>query len=783
MKTISLNHHWQFKLGFDANDLKGFQGEGVSIPHSNTILPKQYLDQNAYQFISSYQKHIHMKKEADKRYFLQFDGIMNQSKIYINETMIKEQVGGYTKTKIEITEHMPDDSFILTVVVNSKEDANHHPYGNVIDFLTYGGIYREVFLHMTEKDTFDYVHINGNKDRLHIKAYPNSQSNKEHDLLFVIKEQDNEVMRMTEKKYLTQHFNLENTHSLKLWDIDNPNLYQLQIYIDQVLSYETTFGIREVHVSKDGFYLNGKKVFLRGLNRHQSFPYVGYAMPKSAQIEDADILKYELQVNMVRSSHYPPSKHFLNRCDEIGLLVFTELPGWQHIGDQQWKDHAVDFLESMTNHDYNHPSIVIVGTRINESNDDNVFYQKTQDVFKSIDTSRPSGGVRYIAKSNKLEDIYTVNDFTHRGNNKGLANKKHMTHPNNPYLVTEFNGHMFPTKSFDDEKHRIDHAKRHFSVLNDAYKMKGLMGAIGWCMFDYHTHKEFGSNDHVCYHGVLDMNRNSKYAKSVYASQGEKPYMSVLNMMHIGDLANGELKEVVVATNCDYINVYKNDAFIGSYHRDKKIYPFLPYPPIVIKDLIGNQIHENERFSNKDASRIKKALLKTLNNDLKMSLKTKLVLLYMLIKYKMPKEEAYALYTRYVGGWGEKAKVYRFEGIKDEKIVATTHKGFNDDYELLITSSKKELLIEQTYDVAKITVELKNKLEMRAFYSSDVIHIESNDAIELIGPSQIALQGGIQSFWVKTVKPGKAYVTISSLRYQTQTIDLYVKQAKNVSHI
>ena len=90
----------------------------------------------------------------------------------------------------------------------------------------------------------------------------------------------------------------------------------------------------------NGFYLNGKKTFLRGLNRHQSYPYIGYAAPESLQRQDARILKNELHCNAVRTSHYPQSQYFLDECDRLGLLVFTELPGWQHIGDGAWKDRA-----------------------------------------------------------------------------------------------------------------------------------------------------------------------------------------------------------------------------------------------------------------------------------------------------------------------------------------------------------------------------------------------------------------------------------------------------------
>ena len=133
---------------------------------------------------------------------------------------------------------------------------------------------------------------------------------------------------------------------------------------------QVTFGFRTAEFRADGFYLNGKKTFLRGLNRHQSYPYIGYAAPESLQREDARILQEELHCTAVRTSHYPQSQYFLDECDRRGLLVFTELPGWQHIGDDNWKDAACEMLQEMLLQNRNHPSIILWGVRINESVDD-----------------------------------------------------------------------------------------------------------------------------------------------------------------------------------------------------------------------------------------------------------------------------------------------------------------------------------------------------------------------------------------------------------------------------
>lgn len=118
-------------------------------------------------------------------------------------------------------------------------------------------------------------------------------------------------------EYCEKYNILENVEDVDLWDIDNPNLYHLNIRIihkeRMVDEKRIRFGFREISYKNDGLYLNGKKIKLRGLNRHQSFPYVGYAMPRSAQYKDAEILKYDLGLNTVRLSHYPESNHFMDR--------------------------------------------------------------------------------------------------------------------------------------------------------------------------------------------------------------------------------------------------------------------------------------------------------------------------------------------------------------------------------------------------------------------------------------------------------------------------------------
>ena len=768
-----LNFDWTFKRGFDNNTtIEEIQGELVHLPHSVNYISKNYFDEQLTQGLFTYQKHFEYSLKNGNRLFLICYGIMNKATLYLNGHELTTHIGGYTKFNVELTDYLKPNN-LLTICVDSRETGENPPYGNVVDYLTYGGIYREVELLETGPNAFDYVLIDGDDSKLNIQAKINSKTT-ENNYRFDIYD---DTLLVDQIVIVSNdiHLSLTHQHNLKLWTINEPKLYTLKAYINENFVYQTRFGLRTIKVNDQGLYLNNELIFLRGLNRHQSYPYVGYAMPASAQIKDADILKDELQVNIVRSSHYPPSKHFLDRCDEIGLLVFTELPGWQHIGDETWKEHALNDLKDLVIEDYNHPSVIIIGTRINESKDDDEFYRKTRDLVKSIDQSRPTGGVRDFAYSNLLEDIYTINDFIHRGNNQGLSKKKSKTKEHNPYLVTEFNGHMYPTKSFDDELKRVNHSLRHFNVLNDAYKMKGLMGAIGWCMNDYNTHIAFGSNDHICYHGVLDINRNSKYAASVYASQGSKPYMNVLSMMHIGELPAGEIKSIIVATNCEKVELYKGDSLIGTHYPSKE-YKYLPHPPVIINDFIGNSIAENEIFTKKEADRIKSIMLYMLNHNLKMRILDKIYFSYILYKYKLTYSDAIKLYTKYVGGWGDADRKYTFKGYINNECVLTMKKGSNDDYQLSAICDNLLLKHQDTYDVTRCTVELANEVNERAFYSNEVLKITVSDNIALIGPASRTLQGGIESFWVKSIKPGKATIKIASQHYNELTINLTITE-------
>ena len=170
-------------------------------------------------------------------------------------------------------------------------------------------------------------------------------------------------------------------------------------------------------------------------------------------------VSYTHLLNLVRTSHYPQSRDFLDRCDDIGLLVFEEIPGWQHVGDEAWQDTAVENVREMIRRDRHHPSIILWGVRINESQDFHDFYLRTNALAHELDPTRQTGGVRCIENSELLEDVYTMNDFIFTGSNEMKRDQRRVTglERDVPYLITEFCGHMCPTKAYDHEERAVSY--------------------------------------------------------------------------------------------------------------------------------------------------------------------------------------------------------------------------------------------------------------------------------------------------------------------------------------
>lgn len=566
--------------------------EPVTLPHANVVLPHHNFDNAEYQFISTYRRRFTPPElEPGQRLFVDFEGAMIASTVALNGVRLGEYRGGFTPFSFDLTDQLVPGENLLTVHLDSRERTDIPPYGFVVDYLTFGGIYREVALRVVDACHIEDVFVQTRdvltgQPRVAADTTLRNLTNAPRALTLRAELLDAQGQRLADATEAIALAPGEALYTLEMqasgvrrWTLDDPALYTLRVTLAErgalTDCVDTRFGFREARFEPDGFYLNGERLPLIGLNRHQTYPYIGAAAPARLQRRDAEIVKWELGCNLVRTSHYPQSRHFLDRCDEIGLLVFEEIPGWQHIGDDDWKQLSLDYLRAMIVRDRSRPAIILWGVRVNESPDDEAFYTATNALARRLDPTRQTGGVRYFQDSQFLEDVFTYNDFSNT-----VVEPKHT-----PHMVTEFNGHMFPTKNWDQEERAVEHALRHARIQDRQIGMPDVVGAIGWCAFDYNTHQEFGSGDRVCYHGVMDIFRLPKYAAYFYGSQidpARRVVLQAATVWSMGDRSGGGVNPLVVFSNCDAIEVFIGDERIGRFSPDRETFPHLPHAPYVI---------------------------------------------------------------------------------------------------------------------------------------------------------------------------------------------------------
>jgi len=700
--VLPMNRNWRFSRavvdGAHARDFDDSAYERVVIPHTNARLPWHSFDEKSYEFVSSYRRRFKLPAEArGKRVFVDFEGAMTASTVWINGQRLGEYKGGYTPFSFDLTPHLDfDGENVLAVDLDSSERPDIPPFGYQIDYLTFGGIYREVSLRIVPATFIENVfakpkEVLTDHPSLDVDCYIQRMETSRDALTLEVSLRDGDrvlakgtqkipaAQAATEPAAYTVH--LEKLGAIKLWDLTHPNLYNVQVRLlrgtQAVDEVSRTIGFREAQFTDHGFELNGKVIKLRGLDRHQTFPFVGQAMPGRAQRRDAHILRHQLRCNIVRTSHYPQSRHFLDACDEIGLLVLEEIPGWQHIGDEPWKLISIDNVGRMIRRDWNHPSIILWGVRINESKDDHDFYVRTNALAHKLDPTRQTGGIRYFQESEFLEDVFTMNDF-------GFPLKP----PNHSrYLNTEFVGHTYPTKTIDQVERLTEHTLRHARIHDQLASNAQYAGGIGWCAFDYNTHGDFGSGDRICYHGVTDIFRQPKPAAGFYKSQCDPAEEVVLEpAFHWarGDASIG-FSNAVMCSNCDQIKLYIADELVATVDPDRKQFAHLRYAPFVVE--LGELFHK----------------------------------------------------------WGD----LRLEGyIQGKQVIVKKYSGKGIDQKFTLLPDDKSLIADGA-DTTRVVLRVTDEFDAIRPFANDAVKFELEGPAELIGDNPFALIGGTGAVWIR----------------------------------
>lgn len=767
----SLSFAWNYADNFQKDYLKELPKNHhiIDVPHNIQDVPYNYFDEHIYQKVVTYEKYFDVDDNiSNKVSLLRFEAFMLQADIYLNDVFLGHFVSGYLPVEIDVSSCVKQKGNRLLVILDSKEDNHIPPFGFAVDYLTFSGIYREVYLLTFPKtyikDLYAYGDMQGN-------TYIHYEKIGEDDisLSFEILDEEGKTIAKTTQNV----FKLDNPH---LWNIDVPYQYTLLVKASNGEIYETKFGYRDAIFTNEGFYLNNKFLKLRGLNRHQCYPHVGYAMPKSMQENDAIKLK-ELGINIVRTSHYPQSEWFLNKCDELGILVIDEIPGWQHIGQEEsWRNLYYEFVKKMVLKERHHVSLVAYGVRIDESCDDHELYKKGNQIAHELDKYRPTIGVRNFWNSELLEDIYGYNDFTCADMTKGLSNpNKYTKEKDAPVLVTEYMGHMEPVKVTSDLDKRKLVALRHAKVLDDALKYDRTCGSIGWCFVDYYTHVDFGSGDHICPHGVSDMYRNKKYSAAIYESQqDDHPVLEVLTNMRPGDFKESTYQDIYVATNMDRVDLYKNDELVASFYPKNDQFKYLKHPPILINDVLGATFND-ERFTKKERKLIAEAFSYAgIHGFSHIKLKHKLLLAKILMKYHLKWNDVVDIWNTHIATWGGYAKTFTFKGIKENKEVIVKRIAPSLEFHYEYLCPRNELIVSDTYDVLPIVVRFVDPDGTVMPYANRAIKVTTEGNVSILGPELQTLLGGQITIYVRSLNKGNGKVIISN-EMETKEIELVVR--------
>lgn len=773
-----LNNDWEFTPEWSEEFLSGAGTyEPVRLPHTVKETPLHYVDSESYQMICGYRRVLRVPDDAaGRRVFLRFDGAAHIATVFLNGQALTTHRCGYTAFRVEVTDALRPGDNLLAVRLDTTENPQVPPFGYVIDYLTFGGLYRDVWMDIRPRKMISELFVTTPNLRS-VNISCKADLGPEDSLRFDILDPSGRAV-LSAADTDGKHKTYRPDGKIRPWSVDDPALYTCRATLlengveGDVI--ETVFGFRTAEFKADGFYLNGKKLFLRGLNRHQSYPYIGYAAPESLQREDARILKRELCCNAVRTSHYPQSQYFIDECDRQGLLVFTEFPGWQHVGDIRWQDQAVENLREMITQYRNHPSVILWGVRINESLDYDDFYTRTNAEAHALDPSRATSGVRDRVQSSFLEDVYAYNDFSHNGSNAWCREKKDVTPDmGKALLISESVGHMFPTKPFDPWEKRQEHALRHARVMDAAMADGEHAGFFGWCMFDYNTHRDFGSGDRVCYHGVLDAFRNPKLAAAVYAAQGnETPVLEVGSSMDIGEYPACDPGAVWVFTNADEVRLYRNGYFVTTL-KPGAAFKALPRRPLEVTDTIGELLETCEGFDKAKAAAVHEVLTTLKGRGVEgLSPAARLKAGAALKKYGLTLADAGRLYGKYMSNWGGMSTVWRFDAFKDGALVSSvTRGGASGDLRLEVKVSSTALREGDAYDMSAIRVRLLDGCGNLAPYAQLPVTFTVRGDAEIVGPRTAVLEGGSTGTYIKTAgRAGSAVLTVSTA--QTEPVDV-----------
>ena len=571
-QVININPAWRFWLGEPAGgpfrpDFDDSSWDLVSLPHTMEVFPASLDNFWARgRNLGWYRRTLNVPAEwLQKKVFLHFQGAMQTTRLWVNGNYVGEHaVSGYDSFHFDITPHLKAGANVIAVRVDNTVNPDIPPDGQWMDFILFGGLYRDVNLVVTDPlyVTFPWEarqagvrltlpEVSAERAVLQAESTVRNTSGKPRNCTLVTEVRDGKgtlVVSMTDTREIAaggEFTFVQKSEPIvrpRLWSPDDPYLYQVNTLVrennQEVDRVSNRLGVRWFKFDKEnGFFLNGQHLKLIGVNRHQTWPFIGNAVPNGLHRRDAEQIK-AMGVNWVRLSHYPHDPDFLDDLDELGLMALEEGPTWMNAGNAKWLDNLEKTFRSMIRRDRNHPCLIIWNACINHSGGNPVLARAAAEE----DPTRPRGQV----------DVPCPMDFQH-GHVSG-----------NGALTIEHTGHTFPAYRGErgsvgyhkndwegaqtSANRELDLARWHWEQTDAAYRKPDNSGQSVWCMYDYNSFHN--STDGKTFHGVCDLFRIPKYTYWWHQSE--------LTSKPMAYIVRSDPDKVWVFSNCRQVRLWQD---------------------------------------------------------------------------------------------------------------------------------------------------------------------------------------------------------------------------------
>jgi beta-galactosidase len=623
---VNFNKGWKFtKLketttsdeAFSKPNFDASSWEAVSLPHTTNIEPQTVNDQ--WQGVAWYRKSFDVPvNPSTKKVFLELEAAMNFSKVWINGMLVSEHHGGYLPVKVDISKYVNKGDNVVAIRLDNTDNKITGPKPlKRLDFNMYGGLYRNAWLHFSDKVYISdavlakkvagggifitYPKVSKMVSEVATKTHiiNEEKSEKEVKVVQSIFYGGNLVKAQTSTKKIAAESDIEikelfTLNDAKLWAPKHPNLYQLEtkVFIGEKETDSKTikFGIRVFTFDKENqLEINGVKTFLRGVNRHQEYPFIGYALSDNAQYRDAKKIK-EGGFDYIRLSHYPQSPAFLDACDELGIVVVDAIMGWQFYNDTDaFREYCYRSATELIRRDRNRPSVLAWEVSLNETKAMTIPFM--EELNRITHAEFPGENVYSCGWMDDVYDIYFQ------------ARQHRILHPHplkdKPYSVSEYGDWEYHSKNAGLNQDKLPNALRaelssrqarangEKRLLNMAYNLQEShnenMQTVAysdsyWVMYDYNR----GYHDDIEYSGVMDLFRLPKFGYYFYQSQRDTDDANILKLATFWNEKSP--LDVKVFSNADEVQLFLNDKLIANQKPDQnKNTDKLNHPPFTFK--------------------------------------------------------------------------------------------------------------------------------------------------------------------------------------------------------